>query len=225
MTGTMTRFDMEVSGLKELVAGLRTMQGPELVKTIEDSASRTIRGVAVPAMKRQMAADFKNLGSHKEPRRKDGSGERSKPKPGRQGPAERNVRIRRLRKRGNEIVAIAAGPRAWYAHYPIGGTRPHVIAASGLGGVATSSIVRSMNRDYTGKRLITKDGQLTRSGRALLIGNLYATRVQHPGSTGTNSIQKAIRGIEPQMNARYATDLQKAYDRRIAGPTRRAKKR
>lgn len=224
MSGTRTDFDMQVSGLHELVAGLRTMRGPEQVKVIESSAARSMRAVVIPSMRAQMRSDFKVLGSHREPRRQDGT--LSKPKPGRAGPAESNIRVKKLPKRGNEIVALSAGPRAWYAHMPIGGTRPHVISASGLGGEASRSQVRTINRSLTGQRLTRRDGYtLTRTGRALLIRGAFASRVEHPGSAGTNSIQKAVRGIEPQMNARYAADLQTAYDKHIAGPTRRARPR
>ena len=251
MTGTRTRFDMQVTGLSELVIGLRTMQGPELAKTIEDSASRTIRGVAVPAMKRQMSADFKHKGSHREPKRRGGGGEQATPRPGRGGPAESNVRVRRLRKRGNEIVAISAGPRAWYAHLPIGGTEPHSL--EGRKGAGRYSVLPMQANAAAGRAARNRMGlrlslagqaapgwgtweQKTvglrgirisgRAGAASVRGSVRFNRgLRHPGTRGTNSIQKAVRGIEPVMNTRYASDLQKAYDRRIAGPTRRARPR
>lgn len=225
-----TDFDMEVSGLKEMVTGLRTLQGPELPKVIEASAGRTMRAVVVPAMRRQMSADFKDKGSHREPKKADGSGERAKPRPGRSGPAERNVTVRKLRKRSGEIVALKAGPRAWYAHFPIAGTKAHVIRARGAFGEATSSDVRKINRLARGEyRFTTRDlqgGKVSKAYmRALVINGLYRQQVSHPGSRGTNSIQKAVQGVTPQLNARYAGDLQAAYEKHLAGPTRRARPR
>lgn len=211
-----TDFDMQVAGLKELVVGLQTMQGPELGKVIADSARRTARSVAVPAMRRQMQADFKRPGSHRPPKKKDGSGERSTPKPGQGGPAERNVTVRSLRKRSGELVALSVGPRAWYAHWPIAGTRPHVIRASGVGGRASNAEVRRFNR-LGGRASVEGISQ------ALAFSGRYRTQVHHPGVRGTDSIRKAVVGIAPTMNARYVTDLQAAYDKHIAGPTRRAK--
>lgn len=212
-----TDFDMHVSGLKEFVAGLGTL-GEDLPRVLEASATRSIRGVVLPAMRRQMSADFKDKGSHRPPRNDDGSV--SKPKRGRGGPAERNVTVRKLRKRTGEVVALIAGPRAWYAHFPITGTRPHVIQARGLGGFAASgSVVRSLNRlargDYrTGSRAFN---------RALVFRGIYTTKVMHPGTKGTDSIRKAVQSVAHLMNARYVSDLQAAYEKHLAGPTRRAR--
>lgn len=213
-------FDLKVAGITELIAGLETLQGPELRKVITDSLSRTARGVVVPAMRRQMASDFKRTGSHKD--RKGVS-----PKRGQGGPAESNVTVRSTRKRHGELVALGVGPRAWYGHFPIGGTKPHVISATGrgpFGRQAPSSVVRSINREYTG-RTTRSSGALTRTGRALYIQGYYRERVQHPGSRGTDSITRAVRGITDQLDARYGADLQKAYDKHLVGPTRRAKPR
>lgn len=212
-----TDFDMQVSGLKEFVTGLHTL-GEALPKVLESSASRSIRGVVIPAMKRQMSADFKREGSHKPPRNDDGTV--SKPKRGRSGPAERNVTVRKLRRRQGEVVALAAGARAWYAHFPIAGTRPHVIQARGIrGALASGASVRAINRLQSGG---LRTGSRS-ANRALLISGVYTTRVMHPGSRGTDSIRKAVHGVAEQMNTRYVADLQTAYDRHLAGPTRRAR--
>lgn len=202
---------MSVSGLREMIVGFHELQGPELPRVIGMSLAGSMRAVVVPAIKRQMSSDFKDLGSHREP--KDSSGTPRKPRRGRGGPAEKNVTVRKVRKRGGELVAIGVGPRAWYAHFPIAGTRPHVISTRAVGARGTDSRARRINR---GTETLTDRG-------ALAFGGRFATVVNHPGSRGTNSVQKAVQGVERQVNERYAADLQKAYDRVIAGPVNRAR--
>lgn len=189
-------FDIKVAGLEELVQGLKDLQGQALAKVIADSLRRSARGVVVPAMRRQMAADFKRTGSHQS---------KVKPARGQAGPAERNVTVRTVRRRSGEVVALSIGPRAWYSHFPIGGTKPHVITARGL----SARQVRQLNRGT--------------APRALVIGSRFLAKVNHPGSRGTDSVTKAARGVTDQLNARYVSDLQKAYDKHLAGPTRRAR--
>jgi len=126
---TRTDFDMQVSGLKEFIAGLRTLQGPELRRVVDRSLTTTMRRVVVPEMKRQMSADFKDKGSHRSS---------VTPARGQGGPAERNVTVRTVRKRAGELTAKSAGPRAWWSHFPIAGTRPHSLAARRQGRKAYS---------------------------------------------------------------------------------------
>jgi hypothetical protein len=197
---TRTDFDLQVAGLKELIVGLRELQGPELGKVIDRSLTTTMRRVVVPEMKRQMAADFKRPGSH---RPKEGL----KVKRGQSGPTARNVTVRSVRKRSGELVAKSAGPRSWYSHFPIGGTRAHVITAAGL----DARSVRQLNRGT--------------ASRALRIAGAFAARVEHPGSRGTNSIAKAVQAVVPRLNARYRSDLEAAYQKHLVQPTRRAKPR
>ena len=216
-----TDFDVQVAGLKELVEGLRTMQDPKAQKRIiGDSLAKTGKAVVIPALRQQMASDFKKRGVHRN-KRGVTSGR------GKGGPAERNVTARRSRLRNGELVAVNFGPRAWWSHFPITGTKPHVIAATGrgpFGRQAPSSVVRSINRQYTG-RTNRSNGDLTRTGKALFIQGYYRERVQHPGSRGTDSIRKAVQGVVPRLNERYAADLSAAYERFISRPTRQAKPR
>lgn len=195
-----TDFDLQVSGLKELIAGLRELQGPELGKVIDRSLSTTMRRVVVPEMKRQMNADFAKPGSH---RPKKGL----TVKRGQSGPTARNVTVRSVRKRSGELVAKSVGPRSWYSHFPIGGTKRHIISARGLDARA----VRSLNR-----------GTAT---AALRIAGQFVAKVEHPGSRGTNSVEKATQRVMARLNARYVSDLEAAYQKHLVQPTRRAKPR
>lgn len=189
-----TDFELQVAGIKELVQGLRTMQDPKVLgRVIGASLDRTGRAVVVPAIKRRIAADTKNPGSHRPPRSKDGSGAAT-PKRGTQGPAARNVTSRAVKRlRPGELVARNFGPRAWYSHFPIVGTRPHEI------------------RPRPGNT------------RGLYVRGRWVSRVDHPGSRGTDSVRKAVQGVVPVLDARYAKDLDAAWQRHLTGPTRRAR--
>lgn len=218
---TRTDFDMQVAGLKELIVGLRTLQGRELGRVIDRSLSTTMRRVVVPAMRRQMSSDFKEKGSHRS---------KVEAKRGEGGPAERSVTVRNVRKRHGELVAKSAGPRAWYAHMPIAGTKPHSLAAKKKGRGPFS--VLPFRADVGAARKARR-GMGTRgirlvgaAGPAQMRGSVRANAgLRHPGTRGTNSIQKAVQGVVPRMNERYATDLGAAYQKHLVGPTKRAKPR
>jgi hypothetical protein len=233
---TRTDFDLQVAGLKELIAGLRVLQGAELRRVVDRSLTSTMRRVVVPEMKRQMGADFKDKNSH-----------RSSVKPGRGqgGPAERNVTVRTVRKRAGELTAKSAGPRAWWSHFPIAGTKAHSLAARS--GRKPFSVLPYRPDAAAGRRArqsmgftltkATPDGG-TRTvglgairivgsrGEAQTRGNIRSNAgLRSPGTRGTNSIQKAVQRVVTRVNQRYASDLGAAYQKHLVQPTRRAKPR
>lgn len=219
-----TDFDVQVAGLKELVQGLRTMQDRgKQRQIIGDSLSRTGRAVVIPAMKRQMAADFKKKGSHKNPRGVENGR-------GQGGPAERNVTARRGRLRSGELVAVGFGPRAWWSHFPIIGTRAHSLEAK-RPGRSPYSVIPAMSNAAAGRRARRAMGVRAISfsgptGPAMTRGAVRANRgLRSPGTRGTDSIRKAVQGVVPRLNERYAADLNAAYERFISRPTRQAKPR
>lgn len=234
---TRTDFDMQVSGLKEFIAGLRTLQGPELRRVVDRSLTTTMRRVVVPEMKRQMSADFKDKGSHRSS---------VTPARGQGGPAERNVTVRTVRKRAGELTAKSAGPRAWWSHFPIAGTRPHSLAARRQGRKAYSvlpyrgdAVVGRRARRSMGFTLnkATPDGG-TRTvglGAIRIVGSRGPAQtrgsvrvnagLRSPGTRGTNSVQKAVQRVVGRVNARYVADLGAAYQKHLVQPTRRAKPR
>lgn len=217
-------FDIQVAGLKELHEGLRAIADRSKQRSIiGDSLSRSGKAIVIPEMRRQMAADFKHKRSHKNRKGvQDGRGAG--------GPAERNVTARRARLRYGELVAVNFGPRAWWSHLPIAGTRPHSLAAnrgergrwSVLPFRPDARAARRARREL-GTRAISFVGS---TGPSMTRGSVRANAgLRHPGTRGTDSIRKAVAGVVPRLNERYVADLSTAYERYISRPTRQAKPR
>lgn len=224
MSTSRVDFDIQVAGLKELHEGLRTIADRGKQRSIiGDSLSRSGRAIVIPKMRRQMAADFKRKGSHQNPRGVENGR-------GQGGPAERNVTARRARLRYGELVAVNFGPRAWWSHLPIGGTRAHSLEAKKSGRGRWSLLpfqpdVRAARRARRelGTRAISFVGS---AGPSMTRGSVRANAgLRHPGTRGTDSIGKAVRGVVPRLNERYVADLSTAYERYLSRPTRQAKAR
>lgn len=134
----------------------------------------------------------------------------------------RRITTRRIRTRSGEFVAVSVKHRGWegtVAAWTIKGTKPHVIAATGrgpFGRQAPSSVVRSINRSYTGKTH-RSSGDLTRTGKALLIQGYYRERVEHPGAEPTDFVHDAVQGIEKQVLDELARDLFRQADKAARG--------
>lgn len=219
-----TDFDIQVAGLKELIGGFEKLQDRSTLRSvIGGSLSTSGRAVVIPAIKRQLSADFKRKGSHRNPRGVENGR-------GQGGPAEKNVTARRARLRSGELVAINFGPRAWWSHFPIGGTKPHSLAAKRDGRsrfsvlpFAADPTAGRLARKRIGARAIRFSGSV---GPSSARGNVRANAGLHsPGTRGTDSVHKAVQGILPALNARYVADLQKAYDKYLTKPTRAARPR
>lgn len=241
-----TDFDIQVAGLKELIAGFEQLQDRNTLRSvIGGSLAESGRATVVPAIKRQMSADFKRKGSHRNPRGVENGR-------GQGGPAEKNVTARRARLRSGELVAINFGPRAWWSHFPIGGTKAHSLAAK-RDGRSRFSVLPFMADAAAGRRARRGMGlRLSHRGTAApgwgtwesrtsalggirisgaagassVRGSVRANAGLHsPGTRGTDSVHKAVQGVVPALNARYVADLQKAYDKYLTKPTRSARPR
>lgn len=219
-----TDFDIQVAGLKELVAGLETLQKRSTLQSvIGGSLATSGRAVVVPAIKRQLSADFKRKGSHRNPRGVENGR-------GQGGPAEKNVTARRARLRSGELVAINFGPRAWWSHFPIGGTKAHSLAAKRDGRsrfsvlpFAADPTAGRLARKRIGAKAIRFSGSV---GASSVRGSVRANAgLRSPGTRGTDSVHRAVQGVLPAVNARYIGDLEKAYQKHLTNPTRRAKPR
>ena len=151
----------------------------------------------VPAIRAALAADIKHPGSHRGP-----AGNR-----GRKGPLERNVTARQVRKRSGELVAYGVGPRAWWAGWFIRGTKKHVITAKGLGLTASSTAVRSINKLRAGGYQSMRSNSMKARAQALAFSGVYRQQVEHPGTSGHDSVARAARGRSPAIQKRLRDDL------------------
>lgn len=209
-------FTFGVTGIENLSAALRALEGREQARAVSASMARTMRRVVVPELKAEARSQTKRVGSHR-----DRKGVTTKP--GRGGPMSAKITVRNVRKRrSSETVAISAASRAWYDHFFTRGTRPHVIAArTGPGGTAaTGRQVRAINRlareEYsTGSR--SRGGQ----ARALFFGGVFREQVQHPGSPAHDWVGPVARRAGPRLERELVNDL----TTHVAAASRRAARR
>lgn len=139
----------------------------------------------------------------------------------------RRITARRIRTRSGEFVAVSVKHRGWegtVAAWTIKGTKPHVIAATGrgpFGRQAPGSVVRVINRAEAGTGYLgathRSSGDLTRTGKALLIQGYYRERVRHPGAEPTDFVRDAVQGIESVVLEELARDLFKQADKAARG--------
>lgn len=144
---TTTRL-VEIQGLDKVYARLAKLKGETVAKTTQRAVSKALKNTYKPAM--QAAA----------------------PK-GRTGKLAKAVDVRVAKKRTGEMFALKVGPggkrgpnKAWYAHFVVGGTKPHLITAAGTKSPTTSRIVRRANR----------------GGLALTVAGMLVSVVHHPGA-------------------------------------------
>jgi hypothetical protein len=161
------RWDFKVTGFAEYLRAVQSLQGAELKKGASKAMRSAVRAVLVPAMKRELSSDIARPGSHRGP----------KGKAGRTGPLASKVTVKVVRNRSRELVALSAGPRAWYRHFFLKGTGPHVIRAK------------------NGRALLIGAGGTPRY------------EVQHPGSRGHSSVYRAARGQASNIQRRLASDM------------------
>lgn len=177
---------LRATGIEGALAALEALSGKELTKTSEAVVQRATTRAGVPLLRMELKAAMRRPGSHRD-KRTLGNGLHGPPKPpkrGTKGPLERNVTVRNIRKRKGEMVAKSLAPRAWYRHFFIGGTKPHIIEArDDTGARATSGEVRTINR---------LEGGYYRGNpsevRALKVGERFYARVRHPGGPQHNVI-------------------------------------
>lgn len=104
---------LEVTGIDEVIARFQAARGPELAKLCGQVIQSTAKSVLAP----KMAAAAPTARG---------------PKPG-DGYARRSLRdkriytARKVRLRARETAAYSVKAREWYAHFPVTGTKPHLI--------------------------------------------------------------------------------------------------
>ena len=113
------RYDVEISGLTEFKAALEFLSTKEKNRYVGRAMQDAGKDILVPAIKQNLASDIKKANSHKG----------KKGKQGHSGPLEAKVTARLAKKKAGEIVAVNVAPRAWYRHFFLHGTKPHVISA------------------------------------------------------------------------------------------------
>lgn len=197
-------LDFRVTGLDELLAALGDLDRKGLQNIAASSLKRSTPGL-VRAVRREAPTG-------PSPHVSAARGKR-----GRKGPLSRNVTARKVRARQGELVAISVGPRAWYKHFVIRGTRPHVIAAQGADGArAGSSDIRRINRyeagGYTSDRANSR--KALRLARAA--SGRFVVRVRHPGARGNDFVRRAARGQAGPLRQALARDIEARFAAKAA---------
>ena len=203
MPGISTSF--EATGVASFLAALGTFTDPkELERTTRTSLGNSGKKVIAPRLAGVKGWKYGGHGG-------------ANPTKGILGD-RRKITARKVRTRHGEFVAVSIKHRGWagtVAAWTTQGTTPHVIAATGRGPYgrqAPSSVVRSINREYTG-RTRRSSGDLTRTGKALLIQGYYRERVQHPGAQPTDFVHDAVQGADVEIMAALSKDLMRRAQR------------
>lgn len=192
--------DFRVTGIAELLAGLGALDQKGLAKLATASMKRSTKGLQ-DAIKRDA------------PRGPEPHASARRGKRGKKGPLSRTVTTRTIRKRQGEMVALQVGPRAWYKHFVIRGTRRHVIEATDSSGArAGSDSLRRINRFAAGG--YTSGSANSRKARALAIGDSrrFVFRVHHRGARGNDFVSRAARGRQHQIRDALARDIATRFE-------------
>lgn len=196
--------DFQVSGLEELLAGLGALDHKGIQNLATASLKRSSAGLVRAVRREAPVGPSPHVSS-------------AKGKRGSKGPLSRNVTARKLRTRQGELVAISVGPRAWYKHFVIRGTRPHIIEARDAGGVrAESADIRRINRyeagGYTSDRANSRHAlRLARAAQGR-----FVSRVRHPGARGNDFVSRAARGQAGPLRMALARDIEARFAAKVA---------
>lgn len=163
---------VQIQNLDRFYARLSALRGEPLAKTVQKSLQSALRKTVV-----QIIRGGTYFGGH-------GHG----PHHGPPGRLLKAVDARAAKKRPGEMAAVKVGPggkqganKAWYAHFVVRGTKPHLITASGWGGGSATRVVRKANR---GEAL------------ALTVAGTLVKTVNHPGARANPFINKGLRREE-----------------------------
>jgi hypothetical protein len=173
---------VQVEGLQQVLRRMDGLRGRELEKRIAGVITSSLRKDVVPAMRAAAPVSSRGMGGRN---------------PHAPGTLKRAIDVRVARKRTGEMVALRAGPsgrrgpastRAWYAHFPVRGTKPHLISAPGL----SSSAVRRINRS---------------GARALAFNGIIRGAVMHPGARANPAYVEAGKARMATLNRHIAAEL------------------
>lgn len=186
----------EVKGLDVLRRQMTACQGRGFQKGATRSMKKVMQTVVLPALKAAAPKGAKN---------------RQKAKSGRQGPVASNIKVLVARKRPGEFVALKAGPRAWYAHFGIHGTKDHVIRA-GLNRANRNR--QGQYRPDTSNASSRRSRAANREGHvpALSVNGRFYSVVRVKGVKSSDWVTRAASGKAQQALAMLAADTMPRKD-------------
>lgn len=175
---TRTTGYVTVKGLEEAMRALGVFTTPTVfAKLVEAELTAAAKTVIVPAI--QQAAP-KGPAPHRSAMR----GKR-----GRRGPLSKTVTVitnkRKYRRNNTEVGAVNVGPRAWYRHFVIQGTRPH--------GLLRGAKLRTGSLQDESKRR-----------------NWF-----HPGATPNDFVGRAVKGKDAALQGALGNAPMNEYKRRL----------
>jgi hypothetical protein len=202
---------LSATGIEGALAALEALSGKELAQTSTAVVKRVSAKYGVPIMREAAKGAMKRAGSHRD---KKGM----TIKRGRKGPIEGSIRVANIKKRRGEMVAVSIAPRAWYRHFFIGRTKPHVIEArDATGARATSKEVRTINRLGAGYY----SGASDEGVKALAVGDRFYARVHHPGTAANPFVDGTAAPIARVMQR----ELTEEFLRKTAAAVRKGNAR
>jgi hypothetical protein len=196
---------VHATGIEGALAALEALSGKQLEQTTTAVVKKVSQQRAIPIMKAAAKAAMKKPGSHRDPKTLGGGlhGPRKPTPRGKRGPIESTVTVKNIKKRRGEMVAVQVGPRAWYKHFFIGRTKPHVIEArDATGARATSGEVRTINRLEAGYY----SGNPSEVS-ALAVGSRFYARVNHPGTAANPFVDATTDPIARAMQSAITEEL------------------
>jgi hypothetical protein len=176
---------VQIEGLDIALRRIGTLGGDQLHRRVAAVIVTGANSEMVPAMKAATPI---------------GPGKRGR-NPHAPGTLQRSMRATRARKRPGEMVAVKVGPRtttgsrstrAWYAHFVVRGTKPHLISAPGL----SPRTIRRINRGIT-----------RGEARALAFNGIIRSAVRHPGARANDGYVRAGRSRIPALEQRLVQML------------------
>jgi hypothetical protein len=192
----MVEVRVQVTGVADVIAALEEVSGRKLKSTTARVMGQGARSIVAPAI---AAATPHRFGGHAGP---------NDPNPTRGLLSKRSqITSRQVRLRPQEIAAVSIKPRSWFYHMVAGGTKPHIVGARGVAGIAPRGVVQSISRGFSGNRGASLRGQ------ALFFKGIYATVVHHPGSPPNPYVAQAAQGVGGQIAGGISTALQKELDK------------
>ena len=155
---------VQVKGLQEAMHALGVFTDPRIFgRMIEVELGVAAKAVIVPAIQQEA----RSAGRYSP------SKNRNRGKASRRGPLAKNVTVLQNKRKynvkfggGNTIAAVNVGPRAWYRHFVIQGTRRHSLfkdakLRSGKFQARTPIHPGSRPNDFVGRAVRGKDAALT----------------------------------------------------------------
>lgn len=181
----------EITGLNVVLGQMSSCQGRGFQKGAARQMKKVMQLVVVPALRagapRGAANRNKNV------------------KRGRGGPENRNITVRQARLRPGEFVALSAGPRAFYAHFGIVGTKDHVIGVNRVRGAGgrygvEAKLPGARGRSYTvsGRRSRSFNRGTAGKRDALLVAGHFYSLVRVKGVKPNDWVGRAAASKSEQ---------------------------